>query len=314
MKSILSIMLIVILCFGMIACSAEKVPDQTHPEDDVAGQIYEISSGDDHYHYEWGVFNHQNVISDELVISQEYEKNTAAKYQNKVRSYDLQYVETCFFPLGDRREHKYRVNGIEDSEVLLREDGTISFIHYPIAHLDISRTASFEEVYDALIPAISDLIDLTQFSVYDDWSFHTDTDEGFRDYSFACYRLINGYLTNFALVQVQDDGEVDLLRNENDYTAYEDVCYKIDKEIEEQLIRIRMESIFNTDSTNIITYNLWNGHFEKRLITYNNELCVQYQLECDYYLSGKEEEEHATCELLIPVRLLINSEGEDSSN
>lgn len=312
MKSIIAMILVVTLCFGMIACSAEKIPSRKQTEDETLKQIYEVNLDDDQYCSHSRFFNHRNVINDELVITQEYEKNTVTKFQNKNRNYDLQYIETCFFPMGDRKEHKYHINGDEESEVLLREDGTISFIHYPIAKLNIAQTASFEDVWVALGPALSDLIDLTQFTIYKDLSIDNSSKEGFCDYTFNFFRMINGYLTNSGVIYVTDDGTVDLLRNEHDYTAYEKVCYQIDQELEAELLRKKIENIYNTDASTLLSYEYLNSYYAKRLIIYNNELCVDYKFECKYFLVDDKEEDIGSCELLIPVKLLISSESKDA--
>lgn len=305
MKKLLTIILSLVFSMCIAACGETEPPRKSTTIADAVSQIYEIELSDYSELNRYELFYHENVISKEFIYTQELPNGTAATFKTDKREYGLTYLETVFLPVGDYKAHDYSIDGDEDSFVRLREDGRITFIkNYPIAKLDIDPHASPNEVRIALGPALSDLIDLSQFNFYEEISVDTSTEEGFGEYTFSFYRTFQGYLTNFAMISINDDGVVYLLRNQNDNTDIEEYCANIDKELEEKLILAKLEGMYNTEETEYTEHKILDDPASKSVFRYNNEVCIQYEVVCKVYISKEDCSDFVGCTLLIPVRLL----------
>lgn len=309
MKKLLSIMIVISLSVGIIGCSKKVEQPQKNPYADVISQIYELEAA---YYGEGGntgAFRFENLISSEMITKQEPDIQTDTTIQIGEYSYNLKYKETRFYPVGDRQEYVYSVEGHEEGQINLREDGSVCYALVPIIKLDIDPHDSPEEVWEVLVPALSDLIDLSGFEKDTVHSSGTADEDGFGYYAWLFYSRSEGYLTNSGAVRVSEDGVVNLLHNQSDYSRYEDVCAKIDKEVEQRIIVEKLKSIYNTETTALSEYKLLNDSWwDQELTCYNGEPCIEYTLRCDVYFEEKGTTDAFHCSLLIPVRLLYGSE------
>ena len=294
MKKYMIAVLIVVIALTAVACNSGK---------EVWTQTYEVG-GDSMSH---DVFNHENVISDKTVHTKERTVGEKTSFSTASRSYSLSYSESIFYPLKNRKVHKYLVDSSEDEgSVLLNEDGSLyAILRDDIALIDISKTDTAETVQAALEPAIADLVDLSKYDEVEVQHSGNSVDGSFGRYRFFFYDELQGYRGGYTTVMVYDDGRVgalwinDLLIDANKNLPV------IDKEKEEMMIQKRLQAIYNTDTTEYRSHTLFDM---PSLCTYGNELCIYYRLNVTLYETDLSSETSGyTTELLIPVRLLTES-------
>lgn len=291
MKKHVSMILVLVLMLTAAACSNNR---------NALSQIYEVDSGSLFY----DTFTHENVISDDVVYSQEFPEGQAKTIQVNGESWTGTYKCTVYYPVSDRKAHQYLIGGTEECSVLFNEDGSLYGIAGEFALLNISKTDSSETVRAALEKEIADIVDLSKYQ-YVDVEDHGDEND-FKRYKFVFRNEVHGYRSDFAKVCVDSDGTVFALWINDLLLNAEQHCEGIDKEIEKNLISDRLKSIFNTDTVEYRGYSfLWTPGFQ----VYENELFVQYMLivnlyDKDLHGEGTEGERTGSCELLIPARLL----------
>ena len=289
MKKYVAMVLVLVLILTATACS-----NNNH----ALSQIYEVDSGslaDD-------VFNHENVISDEVVYTQEFPEGQAKTIQVNGESWDVKYKHSLYQPLNNRKVHGYVMDGSEDDTVFLNEDGSIYGGSADFRVLDISKTDTADTVRTVLEVSMTDLVDLSKYEHVDVERAGDEND--FEWYRFLFYNTVHGVRSDFVKVDVDSDGAVNNLWINNLLVNAEEQCEGIDKDIEETLIVERLKMIFDTQTTEYRSHSSWAM---PRFCIYENELCVLYRLTVHVYDEELEKEQQDGCELLIPVRLLTES-------
>ena len=294
MKKYMIVVLIVAFALTAIACNSDK---------EVWLQVYEVGGGslsDD-------VFNHENVISDDVIYTQERTVGEKTTFSTPTSSYSLSYCETLFYPLQNRKVHKYLVDGSEDEgAVLLNEDGSLyAILRDDIALIDISETDTPETIRPALEKALSNWVDLSKYDHVEVRQSGNSVDGSFGWYRLFFYDELQGYRGDYTTVMVYDDGRVGALWINDLLIDTDENLPVIDKEKEEMMIQKRLQAIYNTDTTEYRSHTLFDM---PSLCTYGNELCIYYRLNVTLYETDLSSETSGyTTELLIPVRLLTES-------
>lgn len=287
MKKFTVLVLIIVLVFTVAACSNENV---------ALSQIYQVDNGSLNIEK----YNHTNVISDKAVVTQDLPAGQAKTVQINNQLWALTYAETIYYPGQSRKAHVYSIDGADEGEVLLNEDGSVyAILKHSIVKLDISKTASSETVKNTLEPEIRHIVDLSKYSHVEVKQYGEGGD--FGTYSFIFYNELFGYRSDYTKLRVDSDGTVEGLWICDLILNVEDSCVGINKTVEDNLIDARLKGIYNTGTTEYRSRTL---NDEPNFIAYENELYVEYNFTCKVYDSETERERSDGCTLLIPVHLL----------
>ena len=286
MKKHVSMILVLVLMLTAAACSNNR---------NALSQIYEVDSGSLFY----DTFTHENVISDDVVYSQEFPEGQAKTIQINGESWDIKYKRSLYQPLNNRKVFEYVIDGSEDDTVFLNEDGSIYGGSANFRILDISKTDTADTVQTVLESSITDLVDLSKYEYVDVERAGDEND--FEWYRFLFYNTVHGVRSDFVKVDVDSDGAVNNLWINNLLVNAEEQCKGIDKEIEGTLIVEKLKMIFDTQTTEYRSHSSWAM---PRFCIYESELCVLYRLTVCLYDADLEKERSDGCKLLIPARLL----------
>lgn len=289
MKKILAMLLIAALLVTMSACRSSDMLE-----------ILEVDNGS----LAIDKYNHEKVISDDLVYTQEYPKGQEKTIQINGESWLLKYEATVFYPLKNRRVNKYVVDGTDDKTVLLYEDGTIYGGSAIFQYINISNMDTPETVQKVLVESFTELVDLTKYETVEVEEYILSYEEGFQFYSYIFYNSIDDAMTDYVKVWVGKDGAVFNLWIATLLMDAEEQCKGIDKEREETLIVDRLKMIYESPSVEYRDHSLWA---RSNFCIYENELYIQYYITAELFDTELEQRKIEGCELLIPVRLLAES-------
>lgn len=315
MKRKVFVFLIAVLMVISSACSSENAfqPKESISEDTLS-QICMIESSDYASFRELleqnNIFTDSNAISGNTVTTYELPTDATATFQTDIRNYNLRYTRTIFYPAEAGKVHIYRIEGTENGRVGLKEDGSVYFIAYPPSvQLSFANNASPETVQAALEPAFSDLIDFSDYERIEVSDY--DTGSGpFLAYDFNLLHEVQGYVVDYAMIRVTDDGTVVRLSMLTGPQNADEICDRIDKDLEEELILAKLKSIYDTDASEYLSHTIMdNSVFGRHLTTYNDEICVRYVIDCRVNVFERDTERSLLTQLLIPVSLLYSTES-----
>ncbi len=255
---------------------------------------------DDGQHYSESEFNYGKMISDEIQhsIDESAQVDKSLVLNGAERS--LKYKDTLFYPIGDKYVHRYFVDGNEENTVLIDSEGAVQAILYDYTVLDITQTASPAEVLALLKLELSKITDI---SFYENMKIpeHAPEEKGFGVYDFLFFNQKNGYMTDYLIVSVFDDGRVLGLKINNlPETSFN---LDIDHEKEKQAIECKMKEIFDTEDRQYKSYAL---HFDPCITIYEGEIYIEYSVSAKYvYAQGGEMSSFINI-ILIPLSLISN--------
>ncbi len=255
---------------------------------------------DDGQHYSESEFNYGKMISDEIQhsIDESAQVDKSLVLNGAERS--LKYKDTLFYPIGDRRVHRYFVDGNEKKTVLIDSEGAVQAILYEYTVLDISRTASAAEVLPPLKLELSKMFDLSFYENVE-MSKHAPDEKGFGIYDYRFFNQKNGYMTDYLIVSVTEDGEVLGLRINNlPKTSFN---LDIDHEKEKQAIECKMKEIFDTEDRQYKSYAL---DFDPCITIYEGEIYIKYYVSAIYTDAQGGEMSSFINIILIPLSLISN--------
>ena len=289
MRKMLAMLLVAVLLVTMSACRSNDMLE-----------ILEVDNGSlaiDQY-------NHEKVISDDIVYTQEYPKGQEKTIQINGESWSLKYEATLFYPLANRRVNKYVVDGTDNKTVLLYEDGTVYGGSAIFQYLNISKMDTPETVQKVLVESFTELVDLTKYETVEVEEYIINPEEGFLFYKYLFYNSIDDALKDYVIVWVDKDGAVYNLWIITLLMDAQEQCKGIDKEREEALIVDRLKMIYESKSVEYRSYSLWA---KSNFCIYENELYIQYHISAELFDTELEQGKTEGCELLIPVQLLTES-------
>lgn len=309
MKKLLLINIVVALVFSICSCninkennngnediSSDEVTDvkQINTEDylnlilEIDSELYIIENN----------FNHRNSVSDKAEYLTDSSVVSIIKREIDNSEKELKYQDTLFYPIGEKRLNRYFVNGNEDNTVLVNQDGTVNAILYEFVTLDISETATPNEVLPVLVQELNKWIRTSDYE-HINIPEYTENSQGFGIYDFLYYNSVDGYMTDYVKVSVSDDGCVFGFWI-NDLN-YDNISLNIDKELETELLNLKLKDIYDTDNTE---YNSYNTAFIPQVVIYNNKPHIRYFVSANYsYASGGEATSWIN-NILIPVDLI----------
>lgn len=271
---------------------------------DALSQIFEIGGS-----YEDDSLNHKNVISNNVIHTTEKIADEQATIQVAGQDWNLSYEETITYRVGDYKVNQYRVGDSEDSSVLLHEDGSVvALLNTSMIKINILPNDTPETVRAALQPAVAEFVDLSKYQNMKVDRSIDENEERFDYYYLILYNTIEGYIGDYTAILVNDDGTVTCLWIKDIAADSDQFEFHIDNDLEEELILAKTMSLldgldFEYRSHRVIT--------TPSVVSFNNELCVQYCVGIHFCEKGSDHETSFAIDILIPVRLLSGAETAD---
>lgn len=286
-----NISFILLIVFSLFICSCS---DSKH----YLNHIYEI---DNYYENQLIEFNHKNLIS--IFPSTSFNKNVVSNKQVTInnKNFNINYRETLQYPLNGEILNKYIVDNIEENTVLLNTDGTVNSILFDFAVLDINIDSSKEYIINALENLLEKIIDVSQYE-YVEITGDPFKKNSYGIYDILYYNMVDSYITNYARVSVDSNGEVFGLSVNN--LSVSNIDININKNQEDNLLSIKLKDIFTTDTTE---YQSYTHVLPARVIVHNNELCILYSVSAKYNHSIYGETASEINQIIIPVNLMSSN-------
>lgn len=293
MKKYFIFSLVVVLLMSF--CSCNQIQRNKKSNELFLNRIFE--AGNDVYNQEMG-FNHKNIVSDkvEYIVDQVDNEEFVVKINGNETI--LKYCDTLFYPIGEKKVYRYYANGKKDCTVLIDRGGHINSLLYNFATLDISKTASPNEVKPLLEQKLIELLDISYYENVNIPSATNTNENGFGIYDFLYYNMVDGYMTDYVRVSVTDDGNifgfsVNILSN--------DVKLNIDKNLEKEMLNLKLSDIYTTEVTEYVSYNVV---FTPQVVVYDGELYIQYSVSANYLHATNGEMTSFLNNILVPLHLI----------
>ncbi len=294
MTRIISVFLAVLLVFSICGCNKKA---DSKMNDDFLSRILEIDDGQ--YSAEKD-FNHTNLISADPVLTVETTVQTTNNITLNDINLSLTYKDTAYFPLGDKLVYRYCVDGDDSKVIDIDMNGNLNRIRYKYITLDISKTATPEEVLTKLRPELEKIRDLSQYE-FIKLPEQRESKEGFGSYGFLFYNMEGKYGIDYLYVAVFDDGGVtglyiyDLPDEKRNFTVNEDKLNDI--------IEAKLRSIYDTNDSKYVSFKKYGDY--DYLTVYNGE----YYLDCSVvpkFIRNGHETSGFVISLLVPLDLIID--------
>lgn len=295
-KILSTIILTLSVIFAMCACSNEPTNDSALKAEGIDA-IYEIKS-DNYGPIE--KLNHKNLISDKTVHSIEAnvtaQRMVAILDNNKV----INYTNTVFYPVGNKKVYKYLVSGTEKNYVYLDKDGKINMMLYSFTKLDFEPGESSDVIGRLLIEKLTPIIDLSKYEYVDVSGDSRLEGDHVGRFHFLYYNMQDGYKTDYVKATVTAEGDVRAFSINN--VGADTSHVQIDKTLESELLTAKLKDMYDTETT---AYKSHSMKYTPSFKMYNDELCIEYAVVVEY-----ESEQFDTTlqsyieKILIPVRLI----------
>lgn len=281
MTKIISVFLAVLLVFSLCSCNKETV-DKAKPNisDEVLNRVLDVD----------------RVIT--FTVDDTVEAIRTVTLNGTVLS--LTYKQTGYHPLGDYHAHRYTVDGDESKFIDIDMNGNIIRIRYKYMTLDISKTATPDEVLAKLRPELEKIRDLSQYE-FVELPEQREGGKGFGEYGFSFYNMQDGIVTDHLYVSVLDDGGV------SDLYIFdmpdERPTVNVNEDKLNDIINAKLKSTHSTNGREYISYKKSVDHYQ--LTVYKGE----YYLDCfviPKFIQFDSEVSGFVISLLIPLDLINN--------
>ncbi len=210
----------------------------------------------------------------------------------------LTYKHTGYHPLGDYHAHRYTVDGDESKFIDIDMNRNIIRIRYAYITLDISNTATADEVLAKLRPELEKIKDLSKYE-HIEIKDQGNGDSGFGEYSFTFHNSEDGIVTDYLYVSVSDDGGVSDLRIFD--LPDERPAVNVNEDKLNDIIEAKLMKMHNTDNRKYVSFKKWGDHYS--LTVYKGE----YYLDCyviPKFIQFDSEVSGFVISLLIPLDLV----------
>lgn len=279
MTKIISVFLAVLLVFSLCSCNKETV-DKAKPNisDEVLNRVLDVD----------------RVIT--FTVDDTVEAVRTVTLNGTVLN--LTYKQTGYHPLGDYHAHRYTVDGDESKVIDIDINGNIIRIGYTYMTLDISKTATSDEVLAKLIPELEKIKDLSKYE-HIKINDQGNGDNGFGEYDFNFHNLEDGIVTDYLYVSVSDDGGVSDLRVLD--LPDERPAVNVNEDTLNDIIEAKLMKTHNTDNRKYVSFEKWGDY---------NNLTVhkgEYYIDCyviPKFIQFDSEVSGFVISLLIPLDLV----------
>ena len=207
------------------------------------------------------------------------------------------YEKTIRHIINDSISHRYYKADDPDKEIAIDANGTVKSIFYKYITLEIDSNASAEELQPLVERELNKWVDVSSYDSVDITPFETSL--GFGRYEYCYYKYVDGYILDFAKITIHDDGSISNLNIRN--FPKSDVELNIDKKLESKLLDLKLEYIFDTDTSR---YKSYHQYSTPQIVTYNHELYIQYFVAADYLDESGNKLSSWALQIIIPLELL----------
>ena len=215
----------------------------------------------------------------------------------------LFYKKTVLSPFGST-SYQYVLNNESKKIVLLTDKGELKRISYKFASIEVSQTATPEEVASVLYPFLQKWVDVSSYQYVNVFSV-SHPDYGFGDYHFEFYNVIDGVLYDQAEVTVYDDGTVGYLSITRGEASVENL--QINPSKARTLVAAKLQDLYNAYNSGGKTLVSYKDYAIPQIVWCKGEWCVNYTVAPEYRADEQSEvnTDYAMC-VYIPLRLLVD--------
>ncbi|MBQ2384042.1 MAG: hypothetical protein II290_08375 [Oscillospiraceae bacterium] len=300
-KNYVCVLIVLILLLG--ACGTPSVdPEGTGVRTDLPlAEVYTVLS-DDYCRSlaDLGIDVPKDVIRDDGLAPESFERPVGEKktYRTDKRSFELSYESSYTYTYIGTIDY-YRIDGNEEGSVGFHEDGSLYYMMYPAIRLNYEDGASADSVQAVAAEEIKDLVD---FSAYDQIKCDQVGTDMFQ-YTFT--NMYREYRVDLARVWVDYDKTVVHIEIQNGPEGGRKLIDKVDEKLTEELVRAKVESLLDTQTTTLRAYHVSDGtSLGRALVTYKDEPCLRYNIRADVYVASEERACSVSMDVVIPVRLV----------
>ena len=248
-------------------------------------------------------FNHSNVISD---APTEYFDKTVAPQKTVCingTNVEVNYDTTLQYPIGSEPLHRYRLNSTGKYDfVLFTTEGNIASMPCDFAEIDISPTATSEEVYKILEKEWGNLVDISKYQYFSTSVSGRLDGTGFGIYTYLRYNMTGDIITDWSNISVSDDGKVFAFNTTNFPSDVDSINIEIDEDLLHKALDTKMRDIYDVDNVEYVSYVL-SSEYQPRVSFYENQPCVIYTVSAKFIFDGTELTSFLN-EILIPIKLI----------
>ena len=179
----------------------------------------------------------------------------------------------------------------------LYKDGTVKLLSKGdgLASIEIPKNASSEEVLPFAKEFLSQFTDLSQ---YNNTEYKID---GLGDYTFKFYRVVNGYITGWAEIEISAEGKITRIFIEK--IQDEITSLNVNWQRVEEFLYIRIKDIFTTDFVEFISCDK-NRKFPPRAYIINDQIYLYYTYDVEYKFKDESGEHYLKPIFLVPYELV----------
>lgn len=287
-KYLIALVLSSILIFS--SCNS-KIDDET--KERYLNSIHEVYSGltdlDGH--------NHVNLVQ---LYEEFVDVNAPKTIQMTINETEETFIydETIRYSINDKIIHRYHKENDADKKISVDENGRVNSIHYKYVTFEIDSNASAEELQPLVEKELNKWVDVSK---YDSVEMERSESSGdFGKYEYCYYNYVDGYILDFTRITIHDDGSISHLNINN--CSQNDVELNIDKKLESKLLDLKLEYIFDTDTSK---YKSYHQVSTPQIVTYNNELYIRYSVAADYLNRDTRQEMSSwALDIIVPLELL----------
>ena len=241
------------------------------------------------------VFNYNNQVKRSKLIEKPKELLQMSIVIDGVK-HSLTYTGSIYQVLNNITRDCYYMDGNEDSIIRL-ENGQVSFLSYDQMKIDISPSATPEEVLPLLKTELSKLFDISRYE-YVEMPKSKDKDK-FGSYEFRFYNAIDGYLTEALAVDLRDTGIIrPISMSRNDFNIS---TLNISEDLEHQAIELKLKDTYGEFYHSYIIHEGSSKH----LVLYKDELYIAYRIEPEIY-RGDGTMCPGVQDIIIPLDMINN--------
>ncbi len=242
------------------------------------------------------VYNYINQVKRSKSVEKPKELLQESIVINDVK-HSLTYTGSVYYTLNDITLDSYYMDGDKNATVRLC-NGQIVFLSYEQMKIDISPSATPEEVLPLLKLEINKLFDVSKYE-YLKMPKNKDKDK-FGSYEFRFYNAVDGVIIDALAIVVQDTGVLGTIGMSQ--RICERDTLNINGELEHQAIELKLKETFGE---NYFSYNI-HDEYSKVLNIYGDELYITYRI-APYIDEGNGAFCPGLHDVMIPLDMISNN-------
>lgn len=255
-----------------------------------------------------GQFSEEDIENDDSIfdaITQEFILDDVQKERTfffNGEEHTLVYQESLYYPTFERLTHSYIVDGREEDNIVLCEDGSISGVYYAYTTLDMQSAHTEGDVLTMLKKELEKSFDISIYSKVDGPA-DPNKEATSGSYNYLLYNEIDGYRADWFRVSVNSEGGVVGILI---YTLKaENVHLNIDEEKEYAAIAAKLKEFYGKRG---LQYQSHEMHFPPRVMTLQGKLYIEYDLDILCLKNGQPSSLGYIQTMLVPVEMITASE------